>query len=299
MMALQPLAPLDLSLEPLQLQLFRYAQDLQDVLSKQSNLLKQHQNVLHFIGRGDPDDERLLNSLLRQVKLYFVTNAQGEILHASHAMERALGLGGASLNWRSIETLIPLDQQPSVRQLLEGMAHHDANLAIQQRRILSLGSGLNCDPVGYDALIMKGWSGVLPEIYWLMNPVTHSADTDVDALNAFPMFVGGAQGRSMNDPFGSICAFDAAFSATAGYCRTEAVGSDPRMLSSGLQALESYQLSAKQADDVGTWCGEIFNRRKNGQVGFEWATIKEVQNVMGDTVSYLALFADLPRPAIG
>jgi hypothetical protein len=71
------------------------------------------------------------------------------------------------------------------------------------------------------------------------------------------------------------------------------------MLSSGLQALESYQLSAKQAGDVGTWCGEIFNRRKNGQVGFEWATIKEVQNVMGDTVSYLALFADLPRPAIG
>jgi diguanylate cyclase (GGDEF)-like protein/PAS domain S-box-containing protein len=293
MTLLSPLAPLDLTIEPLQRQLFRYAQDLQEVLSQQSKLLQRHQKLLHFMGRGDPGDDLLLNTVLQQVKLYLVTNAQGEILHASPEMEKVLGLGDSELSWRVIETLMPPGQEASVRQVLGELERHDSNLAIQQRRLLLTGRGEQCGSVGYDALVIKGGSGARAEIHWFLNPVQHSAVAYLEILKAFPLFGGGVQGLLMTDPSGSICAVNGAFTAITGYNSAEAVGRNPRMLSSGLQEPDFYQSFWKRLKDVGGWNGELFNRRKNGQVFFEWATIKEVQNAQGETVSYLAVFSDL------
>jgi diguanylate cyclase (GGDEF)-like protein/PAS domain S-box-containing protein len=291
----QPLAPLDLSLEPMQRQLFRYAQDLQEVLSQQRTLLQRHQKLLHIMGRGDPDDDLLLNTILQQVKLYLVTNAQGEILHASPEMEKELGLDGAELNWRAIKTLMPTDQEASLRQVLDELERHEAHSAIQQRRLLLLGRGKQCGTIAYDALIIKSGSEARTEIHWLMNPAKHSAGDYLEILKAFPLFGEGAQGLLMTDPSVSICAVNHAFTTITGYSSAETVGKEPRMLSSDLQELEFYKLLWKRLNEVGDWNGELFNRRKNGQVYFEWVTIKEVQNADGETVSYLSVFSDLSR----
>ena len=288
-----PLAPMDLTLELLQRQLFRYAQDLQEVLSQQSKLLQRHQKLLHFMGRGDPGDDLLLNTLLQQVKLYLVTNPEGEVLHASPDMEKALGLYGADLNWRAIDTLMPIDQRAGVRQILGALERQDGNSAVLQRRLLLIGAGEHRGTVGYDALVIKGGSGVRAEIHWLMNPVKHSAGAQLEILKAFPLFGPGTQGMLMTDPSGLICAVNAAFSAITGYSSAEAVGKNPRILSSGLQEPDFYKAFWKQLKELGCWNGELFNRRKSGQVYFEWATIKQVQNADGETVSYLAVFSDL------
>lgn len=293
MTLLPPLAPLDLTIETLQQQLFRYAQDLQEVLSQQSKLLQRHQKLLHFMGRGEPGDDLLLNTVLQQVKLYLVTNAQGEILHASPEMEKALGLSGADLNWRALETLMPTGQEASVRQVLAALERHDSPLAIQQRRLLLRGSGEQGGSVGYDVLVIQGGSGARAEVHWLMNPVQHSAGDYLEILKAFPLFGEGAQGLLMTDPSVSICAVNGSFTAITGYTSAEAIGRNPRMLSSGLQEPEFYQAFWKQLHDEGGWNGEHFNRRKSGQVYFEWETIKEVQNAQGEAVSYLAVFSDL------
>ena len=295
MTKLQLLAPLDLTLEPLQRQLFRYAQDLQEVLSQQRTLLQRHQKLLHIMGRGDPDDDLLLKTVLQEVKLYLVTNAQGEILHASSEMEKELGMDGAELNWRPIKTLMPTDAEPNLRQVLEELERHKAHSAIQQRRLLLLGRGSQCGTRAYDALIIKSGSEARTEIHWFMNPAKHSAEDYLEILKAFPLFGQGAQGLLMTDPLVSICAVNDAFTTITGYSSAEAVGRVPQMLNSDLQELEFYKTLWAHLTEVGDWNGELFDRRKNGQVYFEWVTIKEVQNVEGEVVSYLSVFSDLSR----
>jgi diguanylate cyclase (GGDEF)-like protein/PAS domain S-box-containing protein len=290
---------MDLTSELLQRQLFRYALDLQEVLSQQSKLLQRHQKLLHFMGRGEPGDDLLLNTLLQQVKLYFVTNAQGEIWHASPDMEKALGLGDSELSWRTIDTLMPADQHAVVQQVLGTLERQESSSAVLQRRLLLTGAGEHCGTAGYDALIIKAGSGVRAEIHWLMHPVKHSAGAHLEILKAFPLFGAGSQGMLMTDASGLICAVNAAFSAITGYSSAEAVGKNPRMLSSGLQEPEFYQAFWKQLTQAGCWNGELFNRRKNGQVYFEWATIKQVQNADGEAVSYLAVFSDLSHKEDG
>jgi len=288
-----PLVPVDLTIETLQRQLFRYAQDLQEVLAQQSKLLQRHQKLLHFMGRGDPGDDLLLNTALQQVKLYLVTNAQGEILHASPEMEKAIGLQGSELSWRALETLMPAGQEVALRQVLATLERDDANLAIQQRRLLLRGGDDQRGAMAFDALVIKGGTGARAEIHWLMNPGQHNALDYLEILKAFPLFGAGDAGLLATDTSGSICAVNDAFTTITGYDSAEAVGRNPRMLSSGLQEPEFYQAFWKQLNDAGGWNGEIFNRRKNGQVYFEWATIKEVHNAQGETVSYLGVFSDL------
>lgn len=291
-----PRAP---ALEAVQQQLLCYAQDLREVMSQKSRLLQRYQQLLHFIGRHDAGDDLLLNAVLQQMKLYLVTNVQGEILYASSAMEHQLGRNGADLNWLAIDTLMPGDHKAAVRQVLDALGHEAHHLAIQQRHFSLLECSGAADAMAYDVLVLKNGTGARAEIYWLLNPAAPGTQSSLERQKAFPMFAGGAQALLMTDPSASICAVSDTFTTITGFTRAQALGCNPRMLNSGLQEPEFYQRLWTQLLEVGGWSGEIFNRRQNGQVYFEWISIRKVQDEQGATVSFLAAFSDLSHHGHG
>ena len=107
------------------------------------------------------------------------------------------------------------------------------------------------------------------------------------------VFTFAREAISITDAQGTIIDVNAAFSRITGYERAEVLGKNPRMLQSGRQSRAYYQAMWRSLTDSGYWSGEIWNRRKNGEVFAELLTISAVKNVEGVTQNYVALFTDI------
>ena len=83
------------------------------------------------------------------------------------------------------------------------------------------------------------------------------------------------------------------FIATTGYSAEEAVGQNPRMLASGRHDGAYYAAMTSELETSGAWQGEIWNKRKNGEVYPEWLSISAVKDEAGLTTHYVGTFTDI------
>ena len=101
------------------------------------------------------------------------------------------------------------------------------------------------------------------------------------------------EGIMVTDPEGHIIEVNASFTRITGYTEDEARGRTPNFLSSGRQSAEFYGALWTSLKETGTWSGEIWNRRKDGEVYAELLTISAVRNSTGEVIQYVALFSDI------
>lgn len=84
-----------------------------------------------------------------------------------------------------------------------------------------------------------------------------------------------------------------AMEQVTGYTQAELLGRDPSILSSGQQSIEFYQQMWRSINTTGRWKGEIWNKRKNGQVYPEELSLNAVQLKQGEISHYVAIFRDI------
>ena len=84
-----------------------------------------------------------------------------------------------------------------------------------------------------------------------------------------------------------------AFCRTTGFSAEEAIGKTPRILSSGQQSRSFYADMWRSLLTTNTWQGEIWNRRKSGEVYPEWLTINCVRNEQNEIRQFVAVFSDI------
>jgi diguanylate cyclase (GGDEF)-like protein/PAS domain S-box-containing protein len=101
------------------------------------------------------------------------------------------------------------------------------------------------------------------------------------------------QGIAITDTQRVILRVNKAFTDITGYTAAEAVGQNPRMLSSGRHDAAFYVAMWDSIARQGKWQGEIWNRHKNGDVFPEWLTITAVKNSAGQITHYVATFSDI------
>jgi PAS domain S-box-containing protein len=85
------------------------------------------------------------------------------------------------------------------------------------------------------------------------------------------------------------------FSKTTGYSSEEALGKNPRILKSGRQNLDFYQKLWAFISAGKTWRGTFHNKRKDGSLYWEMATITPVINPNGKVTHYIAIKEDITR----
>ena len=101
------------------------------------------------------------------------------------------------------------------------------------------------------------------------------------------------EGILITDPDANILTVNPAFSRLTGYAADEVIGKNPSLLGSGRQGPEFYAgLWAKLLRD-GQWQGEIWNRRKSGEIYPELLTITAIRDTDGTLTHYAALFSDI------
>nr|WP_295784941.1 EAL domain-containing protein [Rhodoferax sp.] len=111
---------------------------------------------------------------------------------------------------------------------------------------------------------------------------------------AATVFSHAREGIMIVDAADRIIDVNGMFTEITGYSREEAIGRRPRgLLNSGRHGDEFYAARARALREDGHWSGEIWNRRKNGEVFAEMLTISTVTGADGRAKSYVALFTDI------
>ena len=97
----------------------------------------------------------------------------------------------------------------------------------------------------------------------------------------------------LTDAKANIVAVNAAFEQVTGYTEQEVLGLNPRLLMSGRHDQAFYQAIWHSLEHTGQWRGDIWNRRKNGQVYPERIAIAAVRGDDGQVNSYVSVSADV------
>lgn len=115
-----------------------------------------------------------------------------------------------------------------------------------------------------------------------------------DSLHiAHIVFQNAAEGIAITDPHGRIIAVNKAFTDFTGYEEAEVLGRTPAILRSGRHSKEFYARMWLTLRDEGRWQGEIWNRRKTGEIYPEWLSINTVRDPSGEVLHYVGVFTDI------
>jgi diguanylate cyclase (GGDEF)-like protein/PAS domain S-box-containing protein len=107
------------------------------------------------------------------------------------------------------------------------------------------------------------------------------------------VFENALEGISITDADGNIIAVNQAFTNITGYQASEVLNQNPRILRSERHGPEFYQNMWQSLLQKGSWVGEIWNRRANGEPFPELLSISTICDEKGKTTNYVAVFHDI------
>ncbi|CAD5371784.1 putative Diguanylate cyclase [Rubrivivax sp. A210] len=135
--------------------------------------------------------------------------------------------------------------------------------------------------------------GTVVRVSGLVQDITERRKEEEDLRLAASVFRHAREGIAITDAGGIIIDVNEAFSRITGYSREEVIGRNPRLLQSGLHDQAFYAAIWNDLLSLGHWDGEIWNRRKNGELFAELIAISAVRDASGRALRYVALFTDI------
>jgi diguanylate cyclase (GGDEF)-like protein/PAS domain S-box-containing protein len=109
------------------------------------------------------------------------------------------------------------------------------------------------------------------------------------------VFESSGEAIAITDADRLIVAVNPAFTQVTGYEPVDAMWKNPKLLSSGRHLPEFYREMWRSINETGRWQGEIWNRRKNGEIYPEWLSISVVKDQNGRVSNYIAIFSDITQ----
>ena len=101
------------------------------------------------------------------------------------------------------------------------------------------------------------------------------------------------EGVVVTDAHSRILSVNAAFTRLLGYTEEELLGKTPRVFKSGRHDKAFYEAMWSSLTETGYWQGEIWNRRKNGEIFPEHMSLSAVRDPAGEITHYVCMFTDI------
>lgn len=125
--------------------------------------------------------------------------------------------------------------------------------------------------------------------------ITQSKEDEKQLRLASTVFKTAIEGVMVTDADNKIVAVNQAFTSITGYESSEVLGKSPSLLSSGRHDTSFYQRMDDELANKGQWQGEVCNRRKDGDIYYEWLSITALKDDFGHVESYVSLLSDITK----
>ena len=241
------------------------------------------------------DDLARREALLKQILdtssvAIFLLDRQGRITHANRRMAEMFRCPLETLDGREYADLVHPSERELARQRM---------LALQSSAIPSVDIDRRywrADESEFWGHLSGKWfsaAGGEESMVGVIVDVTERKEAEDKLQLAASVFTHAREGIMITSPDGAIIDVNEAFSLITGYSHDEVLGRNPRVLSSGRQEKAFYADMWRELIEKGHWSGEVWNRRKNGDVYATMQTVSTVRDAQGLTQQYVALFSDI------
>jgi diguanylate cyclase (GGDEF)-like protein/PAS domain S-box-containing protein len=148
-------------------------------------------------------------------------------------------------------------------------------------------------PVSVKTVAMRDAFGRINAVWRMVRDISERRAAEERMQLAAKVFENTVEGIMITDVDQRIRSVNRAFSEITGYGQQEVLGQKPSILSSGRHDQSYYMQMWQAINEQGAWQGEVWNRRKNGEVYPEWLAINAVKSALGEISHYVAIFSDL------
>ncbi|MFG1478102.1 EAL domain-containing protein [Xanthobacter sp. V4C-4] len=182
------------------------------------------------------------------------------------------------------------DDRPTFRNAWRGL--RDGNDLFEVDARIRHGDG------SYHDFHLRGYArrnpdGTVVRVVGMLADVTEHKRTERHLRLAAAVFVSSHEGLVVTDLVGSISAVNPSFTRITGYQEAEVLGKNMHVMRSGRHDAYFYQQMWHAIRDNGSWQGEIWNRRKNGEVFLQQLVISTVYDAAGAPQAFIGAFHDI------
>lgn len=127
----------------------------------------------------------------------------------------------------------------------------------------------------------------------IASDITQQRANDDSLRQAAAVFDATQEGVLVTDAEQRIVHINPAFSRITGYSSEEVLGQHPNLLKSGRHDAAFYRSLWHALENRGAWSGEVWNRRKSGEIYPQWQCIRVIHDKLGHVSHYVAVFSDI------
>ncbi|MFT3858666.1 MAG: EAL domain-containing protein [Aquabacterium sp.] len=141
-------------------------------------------------------------------------------------------------------------------------------------------------------ILLRDVDGRPAQILGAWMDVTERREAEEQLQLVAGVFEASQEGISITDAGGRFVSVNQSFTRITGYTQEDVQGKTPAILKSGHQDRAFYEEMWQRLATEGRWEGEIWNRRKSGEVYPEWLTISAIEDAQGQVRHYLGIFTE-------
>lgn len=255
-----------------------HRRQLEDLVSERTAALVEREAKLAALIESLPD-------------LLFVLDAEGRIVECHAPDPMALFTPPEHFLGRPFRESLPADVADKIGHCLQEVARGGERSEVEYS--LELAGGARQFSASVSRLAGSG--GPSGGFIALVRDVTAAKLAEERMREAMVVFDASNQGIMTADARAVITSVNPAFCAITGYAAEEVIGQTPSMFKSGRHDPAFYENIWQTLDVTGRWEGEIWNRRKSGEVYPQWLSISTVRDGRGEVIKYVSLFSDITR----
>src|SRR5574343_417304 len=219
-----------------------------------------------------------------------ISSLEGHIIDANPAFLSLLGYSLDQLKLQNFWSLLDRESEPQERYNLD---HKVMRFGFcDEFEVQYINRVGNPIPVSVKTVAMRDAAGRITAVWRMVRDISERRAAEERLRLAAKVFENTAEGIMLTDAAVQIRSVNRAFTEITGFAQDEVLGQRPTVLTSGRHSSDFYEAMWKELREEGFWQGEVWNRRKNGEVYPEWLAINVVKSPAGEVTHYVAIFSD-------
>ena len=219
--------------------------------------------------------------------------AKGQLLADARVFEMfgvsPEGRNGLFNDWTNY--LHPQDRERALSQIVASLRSTESDVKLAYRIVRPDGNIRHLEVHNH---IVRDATGRTQRLIGADLDVTERKETEERLLLTEKVFDNSPVAIVITDSENCIISVNAAFVKTTGYAESEVLGRDPKVLGSGMHDKAFFARMWQALDEADFWEGEIWDRRKCGEIYPKWMTISVVHDREDPSrIHYVAIFSDI------